>query len=176
MEKVILVLSLFVLTLFSCGKQDSINRQRNYHTVSYTVDDKTSNDSQNENSLVQLQKAGMSQMNFSSLQKALGKIDIANYAIDSSTQIVLIETLDHNLNVNGFNKMIDNFNLLYASDNEVLMQNYQKYADENCKKIYGCVGTLDDADYEWKIIKFLPNPEICTFEPTVTMSNVMLYK
>lgn len=174
MEKVILVLSLFVLTWFSCGKQDSINRQRNYHPVLYTVVDKTSNDSQNENSLVQLQNAGMSQMNFSSLQQALGRINSANYAIDGNTQIVLVETLNHNLNVKGFNKMIDNFNFSNPSNNEVLMQNYQMYADENCKKIYGCVGTLDDVDYEWKIIKFLPNPEICTFEPTVTMSNVML--
>jgi hypothetical protein len=56
------------------------------------------------------------------------------------------------------------------------MQSYQSYSDENCKKIYGCVGTVNNADYEWKIIKFLPNPERCTFEPTITMSNVMLYK
>jgi hypothetical protein len=176
MKKVALVFGLFVLTLYSCGKQDSVTRPKNYHTVSYTVNDKTSKDSQNEKSLVQLQNAGMSQMNFSSLQEALGKIDIANYAIESNTQIVLIETLNHNINVKGFNKMIDDFNLLYASDNEVLMQNYQSFADVNCKKIYGCVGTVNDADYDWKIIKFLPNPEKCTFEPTITMSNVMLYK
>jgi hypothetical protein len=176
MKKVALVLGLFVLTLNSCGKQDSGTRPKNYHTVSYTVNDKTSKDSQKEKSLVQLQRAGMSQMNFGSLQKALGSIDIANYAIESNTQIVLIETLNHNVNVKGFNKMIDNFNLLYASDNEVLMQNYQNYADENCKKIYGCVGTVNETDYDWKIIKFLPNPEKCTFEPTITMSNVMLFK
>lgn len=176
MKKVALVLGLFVLTLNSCGKQDSFTRPKKYHTVSYTVNDKTSKDSQNEKSLVLLQKAGMSQMNFRSLQEALGKVDIANYAIESNTQIVLIETLNHNINVKGFNKMIDNFNLLYASDNEVLMQNYQNYADENCKKIYGCVGAVNETDYDWKIIKFLPNPERCTFEPTITMSNVMLYK
>jgi hypothetical protein len=176
MKKVALVLGLFVLTLNSCGKQDSVTRPKNYHTVSYTVNDKPSKDSQNEKLLVQLQNAGMSQMNFSSLQEALGKVDIANYAIESNTQIVLIETLNHNVNVKGFNKLIDDFNLLYATDNEVLMQSYQAYSDENCKKIYGCVGTVNDADYDWKIIKFLPNPERCTFEPTITMSNVMLYK
>jgi hypothetical protein len=176
MKKVALVLSLFVLTIISCGKQDSVTRPKHYHTVAYTVNDKTSKDSHDENSLVQLQKAGMSQMNFSSLQEALGKIDIANYAIESNTQVVLIETLNQNVNVKGFNKMIDDFNLLYGSDNEVLMQSYQSYSDEHCKKIYGCVGTVSDKNYDWKIIKFLPNPERCTFEPTITMSNVMLYK
>lgn len=176
MKKVALVLGLFVLTLNSCDKQDSVTRPRNYLTVSYTEKDKTSKDSQKENSLVQLQNAGMSKMNFVSLQRALGNIDIANYAIEGNTEIVLIETLNHNVTVKGFNKMIDDFNLLYASDNEVLMQSYQSYSDENCKKIYGCVGTVNNTDYEWKIIKFLPNPERCTFEPTITMSNVMLYK
>jgi hypothetical protein len=176
MKKVALVLGLFVLTLNSCGKHDSVTRPKNYLTVSYTEKDKTSKGSQKENSLVQLQNAGMSKMNFGSLQRALGNIDIANYAIEGNTEIVLIETLNHNVNVKGFNKMIDDFNLLYASDNEVLMQSYQSYSDENCKKIYGCVGTVNNADYEWKIIKFLPNPERCTFEPTITMSNVMLYK
>ena len=176
MKKTALVLGLFVLTLNSCGKQDSVTRPKNYHTVAYTVNDKTPKDSQNENSLVQLQNAGMSQMNFGSLQQSLGSIDIANYAIESNTQIVLIETLNHNVNVKGYNKMIDDFNTLYASDNEALMQSYQSYADENCKKIYGCVGSVNDSDYDWKIIKFLPNPERCSFEPTVTMSNVMLYK
>ena len=174
MKKVALVLGLFVLNLYSCGKQDSVTRPKNYLTVSYTVNDKSSNDSRNEKKLVQLQNAGMSQMNFSSLQEVIGKIDIANYAIESNTQIVLIETLNHNINVKGFNKMIDDFNLLYASDNEVLMQNYQSYADINCMKIYGCVGTVNDSDYDWKIIKFLPNPEKCTLEPTITMSNVIL--
>lgn len=176
MKKTALVLGLFVFTLNSCGKQDSVTRSKNYHTVSYTVIDKTSKKLQNEKSLVQLQKAGMSQMNFSSLQKALGKIDIANYAIESNTEIVLIETLNHNSIVKGFNKMIDDFNILYATDNEVIMQTYQSYCDENCKKIYGCVGTVHDKEYDWKIIKFLPNPENCRFEPTITMSSVMLYK
>jgi hypothetical protein len=176
MKKTALVLSLFVLTLISCGKQDSVTRPKNHRTVAYTVDDKTSKDSHDEESLVQLQKAGMSQMNFSSLQEALGKIDIANYAIESNTQVVLIETLNHNVNVKGFNKMIDDFNILYATDNEVIMQIYQSYCDENCKKIYGCVGTVHDKEYDWKIIKFLPNPENCRFEPTITMSSIMLYK
>jgi hypothetical protein len=176
MKKTALVLGLFVLTLNSCGKQDSVTRSKNYHSVSYTVIDKTSKKSRNERLLVQLQTAGMSQMKFSSLQKALGTIDIANYAIESNTEIVLIETLNHNIIVKGFNKMIDDFNLLYASDNEVLMQNYQTFADVNCKKIYGCVGTVNDEDYEWKIIKFLPNPEKCAVEPTITMSSAMLYK
>jgi hypothetical protein len=176
MKKTALVFGLVVLTLYSCDKQDPDTRLRNYHTVSNTENGKASKDSQNENSLVQLQKAGMSKMNFSSLQQALGKIDIANYAIEGNTEIVLIETLNHNVNVKGFNKMIDDFNLLYASDNEELMQSYQSYSDENCKKIYGCVGTVTNKYYDWKIIKFLPNPERCTFEPTITMSNVMLYK
>ena len=176
MKKVALVLSLFVLTLNSCDKQDSVTRPKSRQTVSSTVFDKTSKDSQNEKLFVQLRNAGMSQMNFSRLQESLGKIDIANHSIESSTQIVLIETLNHNVNVKGFNKMIDNFNLLYASDNAVIMRSYQSYSDENCKKIYGCVGTVNDADYDWKIIKFLPNPDRCTSEPTITMSNVMLYK
>lgn len=176
MKKTALVLGLFVFTLNSCGKQDSVTRSKNYHTVSYTVIDKTSKKLQNEKSLVQLQKAGMSQMNFSSLQKALGKIDIANYAIESNTEIVLIETLNHNSIVKGFNKMIDDFNLMYASDNEVLMQNYQSFSDVNCKKIYGCVGTVNDPYYEWKIIKILPNPEKSALEPTIIMSSAMLYK
>ena len=120
MKKTALVLGLFVFTFYVYDKQDSAARQKNYHTVANTVMDETSQDSQKENSPVQLQKAGMSEMDFSSLQKALGKIDIANYAIESNTEIVLIETLNHNVNVKGFNKMIDDFNLLYASDNEAL--------------------------------------------------------
>jgi hypothetical protein len=63
---------------------------------------------------------------------------------------------------------------LYSTDNESLMRNYQDYADRNCQKIYGCVGSEFNADYDWKIIKFLPNPEKCDLEPTVTISNVML--
>ena len=173
MKKVALVLGLFVLGLNSCGKQDSVTRPKNYHTVLYTVKDKTSKVNLNKSSLVQLQKAGMSQISFSSLQEALGKIDIANYAIENNTEIVLVETLNHNVNVKGFNKMIDDFNLLYASDNEVLMKGYQKYTDVNCIKIYGCVGTVNNTDYDWKIIKFLPSPEKCTLEPTITISNVM---
>ena len=176
MKKVNLVLSLFVLTLNSCDKQGSINNQRNYRTVANTVSDKSSEGSQHENLPVQLRKAGKLQMNFSSLRQALGKIDIANYVIGSNTQVVLIETSNLEENVKGFSKMDDNFNSLNASDNEALMQSYQSYADENCEKIYGCVGTSDDGDYDWKIIKFLPNPERCTLEPTVTMSSVMLYK
>jgi hypothetical protein len=176
MKKVALVLGLFVLTLNSCDKQDPLTRQKIYHTVSTTVIDKTSKDSQKEISLVQLQNAGMSQIKFGSLQRTLGKVDIANYAIESNTQIILIESLNHNINIKRFNKMIDDFNLLYAVDNEVLMQGYQSFADKNCKKIYGCVGSVDGTDYDWKIIKFLPNPEKCTLEPTITMSNVLLFK
>ncbi len=176
MKKVALVLGLFVLTLNSCDKQGSVTRSKNKSTVSNLLKEETLGKSQNEKLLVQLQKAGMSQMKFSSLQESLGKIDIANHSIESSTQIVLVETLNHNVNVKGFNKMIDDFNLLYTSDNEVIMKSYQSYSDENCEKIYGCVGTLNETDYDWKIIKFLPNPERCTFEPTITMSNVMLYK
>ncbi len=176
MKKIALVFGLFVPTLFSCGKQDKVTHLKNYHSVEQTVKDKTSEDSQKKKSHVQLRNAGMSQMDFNKLQRVLGKIDIAKYSIESNTQIELIETLNYNINVKGFNKMIDDFNLLYASDNEVLMQNYQNYADENCKKIYGCVGTVNDSKYDWKIIKFLPNPERCTLEPTITMSNVMLYK
>ena len=99
MKKTALVLGLFVFTFYVYDKQDSAARQKNYHTVANTVMDETSQDSQKENSPVQLQKAGMSEMDFSSLQKALGKIDIANYAIESNTEIVLIETLNHNVNV-----------------------------------------------------------------------------
>ena len=69
----------------------------------------------------------MSQVYFGSLQKVLGNIDIANYAIENDTKIVLIESLNHNINVKGFNKMIDNFNTLYASDNEALMQELSKF-------------------------------------------------
>ena len=176
MKKVALVLGLFVLTLNSCDKHGSVTRSKHSQTVSTTVLDQSSNDAQKKKLLVQLRNAGMSRMNFSSLQESLGKIDIANYSIESSTQIVLVETLNHNVNVKGFNKVIDNFNLLYASNNEVIMRSYQSYSDENCEKIYGCVGTLNETDYDWKIIKFLPNPERCTLEPTITMSNVMLYK
>jgi hypothetical protein len=88
----------------------------------------------------------------------------------------LIGTLNLRIKLKSFNKIINDFNLLYSTDNEVLMQSYQAYLDENCKKIYGCVGTVNDADYDWKIIKFLPYPERCTFESTITMSKVMLYK
>jgi hypothetical protein len=176
MKKTALVLGLSALTLYSCGKHDSGTRPRNYQTVANTEIANSSQVSQNENSLVQLRKAGMSQMSFIKLKSALGKIDIANFLIEENTPIVLIETLDYNTSIKGYNKMIDGFNSLYASDNEALMESYQLFADENCKKIYGCVGTVDDRQYDWKIIKFLPNPERCNFEPTITMSNVMLYK
>lgn len=180
MKKVALVLGVSVLT-FTYGKytQNVLLRVQNDALLALNVSPKIN--SQNGNSLVQLQKAdlsqtGMSQMTFIQLKKALGKIDIASYAIEGNTPIVLIETLNHNINVKGFNKMIDNFNSLYSTDNEVLMQNYQDYTDKNCQKIYGCVGSESNSDYEWKIIKFLPNPEKCNFKPTITMSNVMLYK
>jgi hypothetical protein len=176
MKKTALVLGLSALTLYSCGKHDSSTRPRNYQSVSNTENANSSKNSQSENSLVQLHNAGMSQMSFGSLIEALGNVDVGNYVIENNTEIVLIETLKHNVKVKGFNKMIDNFNSLYDSGNESLMQSYQSYADENCKKIYGCVGTVSDTDYDWKIIKFLPNPERCNFEPTITMSNVMLYK
>jgi hypothetical protein len=175
MKKTALVLSLSVLTLIY-GKYDPNIRPRvnkGYKPMPNVTQKITS---QKENSLVKLQKAGMSQMKFIHLQKALGKIDIASYDIESNTTIVLIETLNHNINVKGFNKMIDNFNSLYSSDNEALMRNYQDYADRNCQKIYGCVGAEFNSTYDWMIIKFLPNPEKCELEATITMSNVMLYK
>ena len=180
MKKTALVLSLSVLTLIY-GKYDQNIRPRVYNRYKPMSDVTLKITSHNENSLVQLQKAGMSetgmsQMKFIHLQKALGKIDIASYAIEGNTPIVLIETMNHNINVKGFNKMIDNFNSLYSTDNEALMRNYQDYADRNCQKIYGCVGSEANATYDWKIIRFLPNPERCDLEPTITMSNVMLYK
>jgi hypothetical protein len=173
MKKTALVLSLSVLTLIY-GKHDPSIRPRvqNEHLIASKQTPKIT--SPKENSLVQLRNAGMIQMKFIHLQKALGKIDIATYAIEGNTPIVLIETLNHNISVKGFNKMVDNFNSLYSTDNESLMRNYQDYADRNCQKIYGCVGSESGSDYDWKIIKFLPNPENCNFEPTVTMSNVML--
>ncbi len=176
MKKVALVLSLIALTLNSCGKQDSRPYLKNYQSVSLTETGDALKSSQVENSLVQLQKAGMSQMNFGSLKQSLGNIDVANYALKNNTQIVLIETLNQEAKRKGYNKMIDDFNTLYTSNNEVLIQNYQSYADENCKKIYGCIGTVNNSQHNWRIIKFLPNPEKCSFEPTITMSNVMLYK
>lgn len=175
MKKAVLILSLSVLPLIY-GKHDPNIRPRihNDYLPPSLVNQKIT--SHQETSLVQLRKAGMSQMKFIHLQKALGKIDIATYAIEGNTPIVLIETLNHNINVKGYNKMIDNFNSLYSTDNEALMRNYQDYADRNCQKVYGCVGSEVNADYDWKIIKFLPNPEKCDLEPTITMSNVMLYK
>lgn len=175
MKNAALVLGLSALTLYFYGKHGSSNRQKSFQTVAFTEQQTSSNNSQKESSPVELQNAGMSQVYFGSLQKVLGNIDIANYAIESDTKIVLIESLNHNINVKGFNKMIDNFNTLYASDNEALMQSYQNFADDNCKKIYGCVGTNIGEEYDWKIIKFLPNPDKCTNEPTITISNVMLY-
>lgn len=176
MKKAALVLSLIALTLNSCGKQDSHPDSKYYQSVSLTESDNSLKNSQIENSLVQLHKASMSQINFGNLKKMLGNIYIANYAIVNNTQIVLIEILNHDENGKGYNKMIDDFNMLHSSNNETLMQNYQSYADENCKKIYGCVGSDNNSDHNWKIIKFLPNPEKCSFEPTITMSNVILYK
>jgi hypothetical protein len=174
MKKTALVLGLFVFTLNSCDKHDSVTRPKNYRTVVYTENDNLSKNSQHETSSVQLHNAGMSQIKFVSLLQALGNIDVGNFAIENNTEIVLVESLNHNVNVKGFNKMIDNFNSLYDTNNEALMQSYQSYADQYCKKIYGCVGTIDDIEHDWKIIKFLPNPEKCNFEPTITMSNVML--
>ncbi len=180
MKKTALVLSLSVLTLIYGTYDPSIRpRVQNDYLLTSNVTPKII--SHNEKLLVQLQKAemihsGLTQMKFIHLQKALGKIDIASYAIEGNTPIVLIETLNHNINVKRFNKMIDNFNSLYSSDNEALMRKYQDYADRNCQKIYGCVGSEVNATYDWKIIKFLPNPEKCDLEPTITMSNVMLYK
>ena len=180
MKKTALVFGLTALT-FLCGKFDPNLRPRNSKEVTLTSYVSHPTVSQKESSLVQLHKAGMSPtgmfpMKFIQLQKALGKIDIASYAIEGNTPIVLIETLNHNVSVKGYNKLIDDFNTLYATDNEALMQSYQNYADQNCQKIYGCVGLVSNSDYNWKIIKFLPNPEKCNFEPTITMSNVMLYK
>lgn len=175
MKKNALVLSLFVLVLIY-GKYDPNIRPRvhNDYLAMSNVNQKIT--SHNEKLLVELRNAGMTQMKFIHLQEALGKIDIASYAIEGNSPIVLIETLNHNIYVKGYNKMIDNFNSLYSTDNETLMRNYQEYADRNCQKIYGCVGSTANADYDWKIIKFLPNPEKCNLEPTITMSNVMLYK
>lgn len=172
MKKTALVLGMSVLTCIY-GKYDPTIRPRVKNDALLASNVTSKINSQKENSLVQLRNAGMSQMKFILLQKALGKIDIASYAIEGNTPIVLIETLNHNINVKGFNKMIDNFNSLYSTDNEALMQHYQDYADKNCQKIYGCVGSESNSEYDWKIIKFLPNPEKCNFEPTITMSNVM---
>lgn len=176
MKKLTLILGLFALTLFSCGKQDSRTHSKNYQSFSKLETDNALKKSQVENSLVQLQNAGMFQMNFGSLKQSLGNIDVANYVLENNTQIVLIETLNQEVKRKVYNKMIDDFNTLHTSNNEVLIQNYQSYADENCKKIYGCIGTVNNSEHNWRIIKFLPNPEKCSFEPTITMSNVMLYK
>ncbi len=175
MKRTVLILSLSVLSLIY-GKQDPNIRSRvhNDYLPPSVVNQKIT--SHKDTSLVQLRNAGMSQMKFIHLQNTLGKIDVGTYAIEGNTQIVLIETFNHNINVKGYNKMIDNFNSLYSTDNEALMRNYQDYADRSCQKIYGCVGSEVNADYDWKIIKFLPNPEKCDLEPTITMSNVMLYK
>lgn len=175
MKKTALVLGLSVLTLNSCHKQDPTTRPNNYQMVSNTVNDNFSSKKKMKPP-VQLPLAGFSKIDFCTLQETIGNVDIANYLIEGNTEIVLIESLNHNVNVKGFNKMVDDFNLLYASDNETLMKSYQSYADENCKKIYGCVGAVESGDYEWKIIKFLPSPEKCNVEPTITMSNPMLYK
>ncbi len=175
MKKTVLVLSLSVFTLIY-GKYDPNIRPRVHYDYLPKSSITPKITSQRENLLVQLQNAGMSQMNFINLQKALGKIDISIYAIEDDTPIALNEILNHNIIVKGYDKMIDNFNSLYSTDNEALMRNYQDYADRNCQKIYGCVGSEANADYDWKIIKFLPNPEKCNIEPTITMSNVMLYK
>ena len=176
MRKVALVLSLIALTLNSCGKQDSHPRPKSYQSVSLTESDNSSKNSQIENSLVQLHNAGMTQMKFGSLKVILGNIDIANYAIENNTHIVLFELSNENVNGQGYNKMIDDFNMPHTSNNEALIQNYQLYADENCTKIYGCVGSDNGSDHNWKIMKFLPSPEKCSFEPTITLSNVMLHK
>ena len=176
MRKVALVLSLIALTLNSCGKQDSHPRPKSYQSVSLTESDNSSKNSQIENSLVQLHNAGMTQMKFGSLKMILGNIDIANYAIENNTHIVLFGLSNENVNGQGYNKMIDDFNMLHTSNNEALIQNYQLYADENCTKIYGCVGSDNGSDHNWKIMKFLPSPEKCSFEPTITLSNVMLHK
>jgi hypothetical protein len=174
MKKTALVLGLTVLT-YIYDKSDPIIRPRVQNDVLLTSHELTKTFPITETSFVQLHEAGMSEMKFIELQKALGKVDIASYAIEGKTPIVLIENLNHNINVKGFNKLIDNFNSLYSVDNEALMQGYQNYADKNCQKIYGCVGTDNNTDYDWKIIKFLPNPEKCNLEPTITMSNVVLY-
>lgn len=173
MKKIVLVLSLSALTLIY-GKCDpnTLSRVHSDYLPASNVIPKIA--SHKQNSLVKMRIAGMTEMQFIYLQQALGKIDIAFYAIEGNTPIVLIETLNHNINVKGYNKMIDNFNSLYSTDNEALMRNYQDYADLNCQKIYGCVGSEAKSDYDWKIIKFLPNPEKCDLEPTITMSNVML--
>lgn len=174
-KKTALVLGLSVLILIY-GKYDPSIRPRvqNDYLPMLNVTHKIT--SHKENLLVQLQKAGMTQIKFHLLQKSLGKIDIATYAIEGNTPIVLIETLNHNICVKGYHEIIDNFNSLYSTDNETLMRNYQDFADRNCQKIYGCVGSEANAAYDWKIIRFLPNPEKRKFEPTITMSNVMLYK
>lgn len=175
MKELALILGLFAFTLHSCGKHDSITRLKNYQSFSKLENDNGLKNSQVDNSLVQLHKAGMSQMNFSSLKRSLSNIDVANYIIENNTPIILVETLNYEVNWKGYHKMIDDFNMLYTSNNEALIQNYQSYADENCKKIYGCVSSINDVNYDWKIVKFLPNPEKCSYEPTITMSNVMLY-
>lgn len=185
MKKTELVLSLSVL-VFIYGEYEPSIRQKVQNDYLLTSNARLKITSLRKNSLVQLQNAGMTrsgmtrsgmtQMKFIHLQKVLGNINIASYAIEGNTPIVLIETLNHNINVKGFNKMIDNFNSLYSTDNETLMRNYQDYADQNCQKVYGCVGSDSNSGYDWKIIKFLPNPEKCKFNPTITMSNVMLYK
>jgi hypothetical protein len=175
MKKTALVLSLSALTFYFYGKHGSSIAQSNFQPVALQNVENTQTNSQMENSPVQLHQAGMCQIDFRSLQKSLGKIDVGNYLIEPDTKIILIESLNHNVSVKGFNKMIDNFNSLYASDNIQLMKSYQFYADQNCKKIYGCIGVNSDEAYDWKIIKILPNPERCSYEPTITMSNVMLY-
>lgn len=188
MKKTELVLSMSVL-VFIYGENKPSIRQKVQNDYLPTSNVTLKITSPLKNSLVQLQNAGMlrsgmtrsgmtqsgmTQMKFIHLQRVLGNINIASYAIEGDTPIVLIETLNHNINVKGFNKMIDNFNSLYSTDNETLMRNYQDYADQNCQKIYGCVGSESNSGYDWKIIKFLPNPEKCNLEPTITMSNVML--
>jgi hypothetical protein len=173
MKKTALVLGMSALTLIY-GKYDPSIRPRVHKDYQPVSEQNSKIISQKENSLVQLQNAGMKEIQFRHLQKTLGKIDISTYTIKDKTPIILIESLNHNISVKGFNKMIDNFNSLYSTDNEALMRNYQDYADRHCQKIYGCVGTEANAPCDWKIIKFLPNPEKCNFEPTITMSNVML--
>ena len=164
MKKINLFLSLSVLSLFYGRYEPSVHLrvQNGYLPLSNMIPKITS---YREELLLQEQKVEITQMNFIHLQKALGKIDVGFYAIESNTPIVLIETLSHNINVKGYHKMIDNFSSLYSSDNKVLMRAYQSYADQNCQKIYGCVGSDANDTYDWKIIKFLPNPENVIYNP-----------